>query len=130
MNLIDENIPAGQRVLLRGRRIAIRQIGHDIGRKGMHDEDIIPFLQRLRRPTFFTCDFDFYRPQLCHERYCLVWLDIKVSESAAYIVRVLKHGAFNTQAKRMGCVIAASATGISVWKMRAKHVILLLWDDD
>jgi hypothetical protein len=34
MNLLDENIPASQRSLLRSMRIALRQIGEDLGRKG------------------------------------------------------------------------------------------------
>ena len=41
MNILDENIPESQRTLLRSRRIAVRQIGHDLGRKGMKDDEII-----------------------------------------------------------------------------------------
>jgi hypothetical protein len=35
MNVLDENIPEDQRELLRRWRIHTRQIGEDVGRKGM-----------------------------------------------------------------------------------------------
>jgi hypothetical protein len=54
MIILDEDIRADQRELLRQRRIAVRQIGHDIAEKGIKDQAILPFLHQLRRPTFFT----------------------------------------------------------------------------
>ena len=59
MNILDENIPESQRQLLRSWRIRTQQIGHELGRRGMKDEEIIPLLHQLRRPTFFTRDLDF-----------------------------------------------------------------------
>ena len=44
MNILDEDIRADQRQLLRQHRIAIRQIGHDLARKGLKDEAILPVL--------------------------------------------------------------------------------------
>jgi hypothetical protein len=76
VNILDENIPESQRQLLQGWRISIHQIGHDIGRKGMQDDEIIPFLHQLRRPILFTRDLDFYDCRLCHARYCLVCLTV------------------------------------------------------
>jgi hypothetical protein len=38
MNVLDENFPESQRQLLRGWRIPIRQIGYEVGRKGMKEE--------------------------------------------------------------------------------------------
>ena len=38
MNLLDENIAASQRVLLRNAGIAFRQIGYEEARKGIQDE--------------------------------------------------------------------------------------------
>lgn len=61
MHILDENILKSQRELLEGRRIAVRQIGVNAGRKGMLDEEIIPLLQQLSRPTFFTRDDGFLR---------------------------------------------------------------------
>jgi hypothetical protein len=52
MNLLDENILASQRELLRSWRIAIRQIGIDF--------QIISLLRQHPRTTFFTRDLGFY----------------------------------------------------------------------
>ncbi len=59
MNVLDENVFAGQRMLLGKWRIPVRHIGHDLGRKAMSDEDIITLLHRLRKATFFTVIFIF-----------------------------------------------------------------------
>jgi hypothetical protein len=59
MNILDENIITSQRQRLRSCRIPVRQIGHDIARKGLQDEEILPFLHQLRQPTFFTRDLGF-----------------------------------------------------------------------
>ena len=60
MNILDENIAAGQREALQKWRIPVRQIGVDVRIKGIQDEAIIPFLHKVRRPTFFTRDINFY----------------------------------------------------------------------
>ena len=59
MNILDENIPESQRAELRTKRVPVRKIGHDITRKGIKDDQIIPLLHHLDRPTFFTLDGDF-----------------------------------------------------------------------
>jgi len=65
MNVLDENIVASQRELLRSWKIHFRRIGSELGRLGMKDhEDIIPLLHTLPRPTFFTHDHGFYRPMM------------------------------------------------------------------
>ena len=128
MNVLDENIPTPQRLLLRKQRVAVRQIGHDLGREGMSDEDIIPFLHGLRRATFFTRDVDYFSRKLCHERYCLVWLDIEPPQVAEYVRRFLRHRAFNTQAKRLGSVIAVSPSGLSAWQLHAVKATHLTWE--
>lgn len=46
--------------------------GHEIGRQGMKDEEIIPLLHKLHRATFFTRDLGFYKRHLLHPNYCLV----------------------------------------------------------
>jgi hypothetical protein len=47
VNILDENIIASQRQLLRSWRIRVRQIGYDLAQKGISDEQIIPFLRVL-----------------------------------------------------------------------------------
>jgi hypothetical protein len=127
MKILDENVPESQRLLLERRRIAVSQIGVDIGRKGLDDEDIIPLLRRLNRPTFFTLDVDFWDRSLRHESYCLVYLDISRTLSAVYIRRLLRHPELKTKAKRMGAVIRVEPTGLTVWRVGQNHEERLLW---
>ena len=88
MNVLDENIVVTQRRLLRSWKLHFRQIGAEIGRAGMKDRgEIIPLLHTLRRPTFFTRDHDFYKADLCHRRYCLVFLDVAFDEAAEFTRR-------------------------------------------
>jgi hypothetical protein len=101
--------------------MSVRQIGVDVGTPGMTDEEIVPLLQGLRRPTFFSQDSYFYRRNLCHERYCLVWLNVRSEETADFVRRFLRHPEFNTQAKRMGLVCAIAPSGISGWKPHAQE---------
>jgi hypothetical protein len=85
-------------------------------------------LQQLRNSTFFTRDIDFYSRNLCHTRYCLVYLAVRPLEVARYSRRVLGHHEFNTQAKRMGCVIRAGKSGLTVWRINAEKEISFTWD--
>lgn len=64
MNILDENIIGSQRQLLRGWRISVRHIGYDLRHQGIKDEEIIPFLCQVRRPTLFTRDLGFYKHNL------------------------------------------------------------------
>lgn len=116
MNILDEDVRADQRDLLRRYRIAVRQIGHDLAHKGIKDQAIIPFLHQFRRPTFFTRDRGFYDRLLCHSGYCLVWLDVEKHLVGNYIRRTLRHPRLNTQAKRMGSVIRVSSAGLRIWR--------------
>ena len=127
MNILDENVPDSQRVLLRNRRIALRQIGLDLGRKGMTDEEIIPLLHSLDRPTFFTLDGDFYECRLCHDGYCLVHLDVEEERAADYVRRLLRHRELNTKAKRMGCIIRVLPTGLALWRIHQEQESHLSW---
>jgi hypothetical protein len=128
MNILDENIPASQRQLLLGRRVRVQQIGCDLGRKGMQDDEIIPFLIEQRRPTFFTRDDDFFDRGLCHARYGLVYLAVDKNEVAAFIRRVLHHSACDTQAKRLGAGIRVSSAGLALWRLRSAKLQSLDWD--
>jgi hypothetical protein len=127
MNILDENVPESQRVLLRNKRIAIRQIGEDVGRKGMKDQEIISLLHQLDRPTFFTLDSDFYDRRLCHEGYCLVHLDVEEDTAAEYVRRLLRLCELNTKAKRMGCVIRGSPMGVIIWRFHDDQEHHLPW---
>ena len=130
MNILDENIIESQRQLLLDWRGRFSQIGYEVGRRGMDDEEIIPFLLSLLRPTFFTLDLDFYERNLCHRKYCLVFLNVKQGEAATYVRRLLRHREFNTHAKRMGILIRVSSTGLLVWRLHLERETRYDWPDD
>jgi hypothetical protein len=127
MNILDENIPDSQWRKLQELRFNAKKIGKDIARKGKSDEDIIPLLHELNRPTFFTLDIDFYKRRLLHDGYCLVYLDIEDYEAAQYIRQVLRHPALNAKAKRVGTVIRADPTGMTIWRGRNDDEEHLPW---
>lgn len=127
MNILDENIPENQRQLLRSWRVPVRQIGFDIGRQGLQDREIIPFLIELRRAPFFSLDADFYKRNLCHARYCLVALDVRKQDSAAFVRRFLYHPEFDTLAKRKGTVVRVAPTGLTVWRLHAASETQVRW---
>jgi hypothetical protein len=128
VNILDENVIDNQRRQLGSWGIRVHQIGFEVGRKGMKDHEIIPFLHQLKQPTFFTRDDDFYERKLCHAGYCLVYLDVRKEEVAIFVRRVLRQPDFNTKAKRMGKVIHASHVGVSVWNHHAEKEEYLDWD--
>ncbi len=95
----------------------------------MKDDEIIPFLLTLSHPTFFTLDWDYFKRQLCHARYCLALLDVRRDEAAMFLRRLLRHKQFDTQAKRMGVVIRASHLGLEVWRLHADKTEHCDWAD-
>ena len=127
MIILDENILEAQRLLLEATRTAPRQIGVDIGHKGLKDEEIIVLLRRQRNPTFFTRDAGFYAPELRHRRYCLVVANVGQNEVAAFIRRFLRHPDFDTQEKRMGAVARVSHMGIAAWCLNMQAGIGAAW---
>lgn len=127
MNVLDENIPESQRQLLRGWRIQVRQIGNEIGNRGMKDDAIISLLHGFRSMTFFTRDLGFYDNRLCHANYCLVCFAVGQHEAASFIRRFLHHAAFNTSAKRMRKVIKVTHLGMRVWQLHAEKEEVIEW---
>lgn len=127
MNILDENVIDSQRSQLRSWHIAVRQIGYEIGWKGMKDREIIPLLHQENQPTFFTRDSDFYHPKLCHAGYSLVFLDVRKQEVALFVRRLLSYPAFNTKAKRMSKVIRVSHIGLSFWQLHQQTEEHLEW---
>ena len=127
MNILDENIVANQRELLKSWRIPIRHVGYDIRPQEIQDDALIPFLLHLRQPTFFTRDLNFYQRNLCHTLYCLVCLVVGQFEVATFVRRLLRHPEFNRRARRMGTVIRVTRTGLSVWRLHAENQVHLDW---
>jgi len=127
VNILDENIPRPQRELLEGWRIPVRQIGFNVARPGMQDEEIIPFLIKQRKSTFFSRDDDFYSRRLCHAHYGIVHLAVHISEAAIFVGRLLRHQDFNTYSKRAGRVVRVSSGGISFWQINENRERRISW---
>ncbi|MEW5941605.1 MAG: hypothetical protein AB1750_18215 [Chloroflexota bacterium] len=127
MNLLDENIREDQRGLLQSWGIPVRQIGVDVGQKGIKDNEIITLLHKLRDATFFTRDLGFYSRDVCHARYCLVCLAVEKDEVAVFVRRFLRHPEFDEKSKRMGCVIRASHTRLTVWQKNVPKETEIGW---
>jgi predicted nuclease of predicted toxin-antitoxin system len=127
VNILDENITEEERDHLRSWRIGVSHIGHDFGRKGIQDEEIVPFLHQFKRVTFFTRDIDFYERTLRHANYCLVYLAVAPNQVANFVRRFLRHHECNTQAKRMGCVVRVGKSGLTVWQRHAEKEISFTW---
>src|SRR5258708_3402982 len=127
MNLLDENVREDQRTLLRQWRIPFSQVGREISRKGILDENLLPLLHKLKRPTFLTQDQDFVERRHCHRAYCLVWLDVINIEVAAYVRRVLRHPAFRAQKQRMGRVLHVHPASVEYWQVGKASRTSLGW---
>ncbi|MCX6628402.1 MAG: hypothetical protein NTW28_12325 [Candidatus Solibacter sp.] len=127
MIALDENILDGQRLLLDGSRVKAGQIGVNLGRKGMKDDEIVVLLRQRRNVTFFTRDAGFYLPEFRHRRCCLVVMSVGQYEVATFVRRFLRHPDFDTQAKRTGSVVRISHAGLAVWRLRSQTEIHTVW---
>ena len=129
MTVLDENIVEGQRRLLAAWGIPVRQVGYDLARKGLKDEEIVVTLHDLRRLTFITRDAGFYRRDLCHLNYCVVVVSANQYEVAAFVRRFLRHKSFDTQRKRMGKVVKVMPSGVTFWMLRKASEASEAWHD-
>jgi len=127
MNILDENIVFEQRAILSRWRIPFRQIGYELSKQGIKDPQIIPLLLRLKQPMFFTRDFDYFKVELCHSGYCLVWLNVRPDEAAAFIRRFLRHNHFRTHGQRLGKVVRVHADGIEYWQLGQRRRTEMGW---
>jgi hypothetical protein len=93
----------------------------------MSDEQVLALLHGLGRPTFFTRDDDFYQRGLCHNRYCLVYVDADDDEVAEYVAATLRHPALKTCAQRQGLVLRVSSQGGRAWRLHARRETPLPW---
>jgi hypothetical protein len=127
LNVLDENVSAEDRSQLEDWGIHVRQIGVDVGRSGMGDDEIISVLHGLQRPTLFTADSDFYKPVLRHAGYCLVYVDTSLGGFPAAVRRLLRHPSFDTEAKRLGNVIRVRPAAVDIWRLHAASEEQLEW---
>lgn len=127
MLLLDENIVESQVQLLRARRLAPRQIGVEVGRQGMKDDEIIPLLHSLRQPTFCTRDLRFYERDEPHAGYCIVVLSVGQYEVASFVRQILRHPQFDTHDKRMGKLLFLNQTEIKIKALHAEEETVESW---
>jgi hypothetical protein len=127
MIVLDENCTPLQRDQLRRWRIRTRQVGDDFGRKGLEDQEIVALLHRARRATFISLDRDYYQQNWCHPRYCLVFLDVPKGQEALYVRRFLRHPDFDTEVKRLGCVIRVSPSTLAFRRLHAEREAQAVW---
>lgn len=128
MIILDENILEAQRLLLEGWKISPHQIGFDIGRKGLDDEQIVVLLRELRQPTFVSRDLGFYTPALRDRRYAIVVAAVGQYEVAAFVRRLLRHPMFDTKARRAGKIIRLSSSAINFWQTRHNQETRVGWE--
>ena len=129
MLLLDENLPGGQRLLLRNWGLHFRVVGIEVGRTGTKDENLIPVLHRLQQATFFSLDRFFFRPELLHRNICRVWLDVMDEQAAGFIRRFVKQPDFNTQAKGLGKVVPVHADGLHIRQIDSMELRSIRWHD-
>jgi hypothetical protein len=127
VNVLDENVTRDQADLLWQWGIRFRSISRDLGGQGMPDENIVPFLLRLKQPTFLTRDEDFFERGLLHARYALVWLGVDAGQPAFFIRLFLRHPSFRANAQRLGKVISVKTHGIEYWAKGSEELIRVEW---
>jgi predicted nuclease of predicted toxin-antitoxin system len=126
VNVLDENITRDQADLLARWGIRFRSISRDLGCQGISDENIIPLLLRLKKPTLLTRDSDFFDRTLSHRAYALVWFDVDRNETAFFIRRFLRDPRFRMSSHRLGKVIRVHQGGIEYWA-KAEKIVQLGW---
>ena len=127
MNLLDENIPLEQRDLLQARGVRCRVIGQDLAKLSIGDDNILLLLHRLKQPTLFTRDEDFFRRDLAHVGYALVWLDVAPGEAALFVRRFLRHPRFRTKLARLGVVARVHHDGVHFWQRHRPALQSVPW---
>ena len=118
--VVDEQIYYDKVTALLKRWVTAEQIGYEVGHKGLSDERIIPLLLRLKRRTLVTIDREFYRRQLRHAGYCLIYFDFTPEQQfqiPGLLRRLFRIPGFRTIRERMGKVVKVSTTGISYWQL-------------
>ena len=130
MFILDENYPESQVLRLRNWGIHVRVVGVELAQLGIKDDNLLPQLHRLSRPTLFTRDQDFFHAGLAHAKYSLVWLNVVELRAAFFTRRFLGHPLFDPQAKRMGKVARVHPKGVHYWQVGKQDMQMARWRDE
>jgi len=93
----------------------------------MQDDEIIPLLHSLDKPTFYTRDLEFFSHDEPHPAFCLVCLAVGQYEVASFVRRVLRHPDLDTKAKRMGRCLLVSSAAIRVKRFKTQGMSVVKW---
>jgi hypothetical protein len=126
--ILDHNVPRDQVAQLRRWHIRGVQIGFEVGRPEWLDQDeIVRYLQRHKRCTFFTRDVGFFGKRRCHRNHSIVIVTGPPLETAALIRRFLRHPRFATFAMRAGRVFKLTASTIAVCELGRPRALAIRW---
>jgi hypothetical protein len=92
----------------------------------MQDENVVPFLLHLKRPTLLTRDADFFERRLVHARYGIAWFEVDSGETAFFIRRFLSHPFFKLSAQ-LGRVLHIQSSGIEYWSKKSNVLTQVDW---
>jgi len=126
--VLDENVHRKVKSLLQSW-ITVEQIGHEVGRSGMTDQNIIPgLLLEVKRVTFITHDERLYRRCHPHAGYCLIILpERSAAEVASFMRRLFRLQGFRTVRSRMGKVIQITEHNVRWKEPRSPRERILSW---
>jgi hypothetical protein len=88
VNLLDENIPLEQRDILLARGIRCRVVGQQIAQLSIGDDNLLTLLHRLKQPTLFTRDKDFFARDLCHPGIRITPQSLRPSRFGVFVVQL------------------------------------------
>jgi len=112
--VVDEHLDYWKVTQVIARWMSAAQIGFEIGRKSLPDDNIRAILRTIKRRTFITIDKGFYRREFCDKRYCIVFFNmslVREDEIPHLLRKLLRFSEFQTSKKRMGKVIRVSRGG-------------------
>lgn len=112
--VVDEHLDHWTVTRVIARWISAEQIGFELGRKSLPDDNIRAFLRRLKRRTFITIDRGFYKRQYCDKHYCIIFFDLSLvreAELPELLRRLFRFPEFRTSKIRMGKIVRVSRTG-------------------
>jgi hypothetical protein len=95
----------------------------------MQDENIIPFLLHLKRPTLLTRDADFFERRLVHAHYAIAWFEVEAAETAFFIRRFLSHPLFKAGAQRLGKVLHIQSSDLEYWTRKSEVLVQVEWPE-
>lgn len=101
-------------------------------RPGEHilDDRVPEILRTLRHPTFVTIDQDFWKRDLCHPRYCILYFALREDQQRLLpnlLRALLRLPQFRTRTARMGKLARVSADHIDFWEFGKPTRTRLPW---